>query len=164
MVAFLFAASQLLFYNELALPVSPKGGDMSLTPKQEGFCRLYIETGNASEAYRRSYDAQNMKQEAIWVEACRLLDNPKVALRVAELQQSLVKRHEVTVDSLMLELEEARTAAMGATNPQSAAAVAATMGKAKLAGLLIDKVEAKVNNLSEVRDDELAAIATGSRR
>lgn len=137
---------------------------MSLTIKQEGFCRSYIETGNASEAYRQSYSAGKMKPEAIWIEASRLLDNPKVSLRVAELQQSLVKRHEVTVDSLMLELEEARTAAMGATNPQSAAAVAATMGKAKLAGLLIDKIEAKVNNLSEVKDDELAAIATGRSR
>jgi hypothetical protein len=38
------------------------------------------------------------------------------------------------------------------------------MGKAKLAGLLVDKIEAKVNNLSEVKDDELAAIATGRSR
>lgn len=137
---------------------------MALTIKQEAFCRAYVETGNASEAYRQSYSASKMKQEAIAIEACRLLDNPNVTLMVAELQQSLVKRHEVTVDSLMRELEEARIAAMGAVNPQSAAAVAATMGKAKLAGLLIDKVEAKVNNLSEVRDDELAAIATGRSR
>lgn len=27
-----------------------------LTPKQEKFCQLYIELGNASEAYRQSYD------------------------------------------------------------------------------------------------------------
>lgn len=113
---------------------------MKLTVKQEAFCLAYIETGNASEAYRRSYSAEKMKQEAIAIEASRLLDNPNVALRVAELKQSLVKRHEVTVDSLMLELEEARMAAMGASNPQSAAAVAATMGKAKLAGLLVDRV------------------------
>lgn len=137
---------------------------MKLTVKQEAFCLAYIETGNASEAYRRSYSAEKMKQEVVAIEASRLLDNPNVALRVAELQQSVVKRHEVTVDSLMLELEEARVAAMGASNPQSAAAVAATMGKAKLAGLLVDKIEAKVNNLSEVKDDELAAIATGRSR
>lgn len=137
---------------------------MSLTIKQEGFCLAYIETGNASEAYRRSYNAGNMTNEVIAVKACELLKSGNVAVRVAELQQSVVKRHEVTVDSLMLELEEARKAAMGATNPQSAAAVAATMGKAKLAGLLVDKIEAKVNNLSEVKDDELAAIATGRSR
>ena len=26
-----------------------------LTPKQEAFCRAYVETGNASEAYRQAY-------------------------------------------------------------------------------------------------------------
>ena len=137
---------------------------MALTVKQEAFCLSYIETGNASEAYRRSYNAGNMKPDGITVNASKLLASTNVSLRVAELQQSVVKRHDVTVDSLMLELEEARLAAMGAANPQSAAAVAATMGKAKLAGLLIDKIEAKVNNLSEVKDDELAAIATGRSR
>ena len=113
---------------------------MKLTVKQEAFCLAYIETGNASEAYRQAYNAANMKPEGITVNASKLLASTNVALRVAELQQSLVKRHEVTVDSLMLELEEARMAAMGASNPQSAAAVAATMGKAKLAGLLVDRV------------------------
>jgi phage terminase small subunit len=113
---------------------------MKLTVKQEAFCLAYIETGNASEAYRRTYDVQDMKPESINRKAKELIDNGKITARVAELQQSLVKRHEVTVDSLMLELEEARMAAMGASNPQSAAAVAATMGKAKLAGLLVDRV------------------------
>ena len=113
---------------------------MKLTVKQEAFCLAYIETGNASEAYRRSYDVQDMKPVSINRKAKELIDNGKITARVAELQQSLVKRHEVTVDSLMLELEEARMAAMGASNPQSAAAVAATMGKAKLAGLLVDRV------------------------
>ncbi|SQE31532.1 Terminase small subunit [Mannheimia haemolytica] len=27
-----------------------------LTPKQEAFCLAYIETGNASEAYRQAYE------------------------------------------------------------------------------------------------------------
>jgi len=113
---------------------------MKLTVKQEAFCLAYIETGNASEAYRQAYDAEKMTNEVIAVKSCELLKNGKITVRVADLQQYLVKRHEVTVDSLMLELEEARMAAMGASNPQSAAAVAATMGKAKLAGLLVDRV------------------------
>ena len=51
------------------------------------------------------------------------------------------KRHELTIDDLVAELEEARTAALGAENPQSSAAVSATMGKAKLLGLVVDKQE-----------------------
>ena len=29
-----------------------------MTPKQELFAQAYIETGNASEAYKRAYDTQ----------------------------------------------------------------------------------------------------------
>ncbi|EAT2899699.1 terminase small subunit [Enterobacter roggenkampii] len=106
-----------------------------LTIKQEAFCQAYIETGNASEAYRTAYAADKMKAEAIHVNASKLLDNAKVALRVKELQGEIKQRHNVTVDSLLKELEEARQAALGAETPQSSAAVAATMGKAKLTGL-----------------------------
>ncbi|MEE4462651.1 terminase small subunit [Azotobacter chroococcum] len=60
---------------------------MSLTPKQEKFCLAYLETGNASEAYRRAYSAQNMKPESIAVAASRVLGNAKVALRLAELRE-----------------------------------------------------------------------------
>lgn len=108
---------------------------MPLTIKQEAFCQAYIETGNASEAYRSSYAAENMKPDAIHVQASKLLDNPKIALRVAELRGEIKERHSVTVDSLLAELEEARQAALTAETPQSSAAVAATLGKAKLTGL-----------------------------
>jgi len=35
------------------------------TQKQENFCLAYIECGNASEAYRRAYDAEYMKPETV---------------------------------------------------------------------------------------------------
>ncbi len=37
----------------------------ALTPKQDAFCLAYLETSNASEAYRRAYDAKCMKDETI---------------------------------------------------------------------------------------------------
>lgn len=108
---------------------------MALTPKQENFCLAYLETGNASEAYRRAYKADGMSPGAINVEACNMLDNPKISLRLSELREPVMQRHNVTVDSLIAELEEARQAALSAETVQSAAAVGATMGKAKLCGL-----------------------------
>jgi len=42
-----------------------------LTPKQEAFACAYVETGNASEAYRRVYQPKKMGQKAITVEAIR---------------------------------------------------------------------------------------------
>ena len=110
-----------------------------LTIKQEKFALKYVEYGNASEAYRQSYNAENMGNESIHVAASQLLDNPKVSIRVKELKEQHAKRHNVTVDSITAELEEARNLAM--QEKQTASAVSASNSKAKLHGLLNDKVE-----------------------
>lgn len=111
----------------------------NLTVKQEKFVYKFIETSNASEAYRHAYNAENMTAEAIGVEAHRLLHSPKVALMVEKLKEEARERHRVTVDSITEELEQARL--MGMTEKQTAAAISASLGKAKLHGLLIDKQE-----------------------
>lgn len=126
---------------------------MSLTLKQEAFCQAYIENkGNASEAYRAAYAAGKMKLESIHVNASKLLADTKVALRISELQQEHRNKHDVTVSGLLEELEEARQKALTAETPQASAAVAATMGKARLTGLdkvLIDlTADVKVENRS----------------
>lgn len=117
---------------------------MSLTPKQEAFAIAYVETGNASEAYRRSYNAENMKPESINVSACKLLSEPKIRQRVDQLKDAQIERLNITVDDLIAELDEARKIALEAPKPQSAAAISATLGKAKLLGLLTEKVDANV--------------------
>lgn len=104
-----------------------------LTPKQESFCQRYIETGNASEAYRLSYDAAGMKPETINRSAKELIDNRKIAARLSELRAEMQAAHGVTVASLIAELEEARQ--VGKERGQASAMAAATMGKARLAGL-----------------------------
>lgn len=114
---------------------------MALTIKQEKFCMVYIETGNASEAYRQAYNCENMKPESINVNACKMLTDAKIAQRLDELKNKHAKRHEITIDDLVKELEEARSIALGAVTPQASAAVSASMGKAKLLGLVIDKNE-----------------------
>ncbi|OTU22115.1 terminase small subunit [Acinetobacter pittii] len=112
--------------------------ELKLTPKQENFCQLFIELGNASEAYRQAYDADSMNENTVNREAKRLLDNPKIATRLELIRKEHQTRHNLTVDDLLQELEEARKAAFEGERVQVSAAVAATMGKAKLLGL--DKV------------------------
>ena len=58
----------------------------TLTIKQENFCQEYVKHGNASLAYRLSYDCSKMKDETIWQNACRLNANSKVAARIKELR------------------------------------------------------------------------------
>lgn len=105
------------------------------TDKMEAFCLAYMETGNATEAYRRSYNIENMIASSVGREAWIVLQKPQVQARIAELREVVMERHKITIDTLLAELEEARQKAMNADTPQASAAVAATMGKAKLLGL-----------------------------
>ena len=73
-----------------------------LTPKQEKFCNLYIETGNASEAYRGSYNVlETTKDKSVWEEASRLLADVKVSSRVAELKEEVQEKHAITREDII---------------------------------------------------------------
>ncbi len=133
-----------------------------MTPKQEQFARLYVETGNASEAYRQAYNADNMKPETVTNEAYKLLQDPDISAMVDGLKEEARQRHAVTVGDLLHELEQARAAALAAPTPQSSAAVSATMGKAKMLGLLVDKAEIKAEaEISQVKQEEYTPPLTG---
>lgn len=108
--------------------------ELKLTPKQENFCLAYLETGNASEAYRRSYDCAGSSEPVINVNAKKLLDNAKITIRIAELRKPIIDRHNITVDDLLKEFDENRKIALSLETPQVAAANTSTMGKAKLLG------------------------------
>ena len=132
-----------------------------MTPKQEQFTRLYVETGNASEAYRQAYNTDNMKPETVTNEAYKLLQDPDISAMVDDLKAEARQRHAVTVGDLLQELEQARAAALAAPTPQSSAAVSATMGKAKMLGLLVDKAEIKAEAEISTKQEEYTPPLTG---
>ena len=78
---------------------------------------------------------ETVRKRAVRKRAYELMREGYVAGQIAELQAEAAKAHRCTVDSLLRELEEARTVALSCETPQSSAAVSATMGKAKLCGL-----------------------------
>ncbi|MEM8160551.1 terminase small subunit, partial [Morganella morganii] len=53
---------------------------MALTVKQEKFCQAYVETGNASEAYRSAYSADKMKAATVNSKAYELLNNGEITV------------------------------------------------------------------------------------
>jgi phage terminase small subunit len=114
---------------------------LDLTAKEAAFALAYVETGNASEAYRRAFNVRpGTKDKTVWENASRILAKPRVAERVVELQAEARERSLVTVECLTEELEQARLLAM-ADEKGASAAVAAIMGKAKLHGLLVERRE-----------------------
>lgn len=131
----------------------------NLTPKQEAFALAFFETGNAAEAYRRSYDvSENAKDQWIYVEACQLLDNPKVAIRLKKLRDHAERHSIYTRQQALDEYENARDLAVKAGNPS--AAVSAINGKVKLYGLEAP-VKAKVDHTSS--DGSMASKPTTIR-
>ncbi|MFY0996145.1 terminase small subunit [Pseudomonas juntendi] len=130
------------------------------TDKMELFCLAYVETGNASEAYRRSYNTANMADKTAQREGYNLLQNPLVQARIEELRIKVMERHEITVDTLLAELEEARL--LGKETDKASAMVTASMGKAKLLGLdkqiveLTGKDGAPIETKSTVKVDQEA--------
>lgn len=127
-----------------------------LTAKQEAFAQSYIKTSNASEAYRKHYNVgKNVTDESIHVQACVLLKNNKVAIRVNELQERLAKKNAVTLESLTKELEGAVQLALAEKQPS--ALTGAIMAKAKIHGLDVNKIDltGQVNIVIDSKNKDL---------
>ena len=103
-----------------------------MTPKQELFAQVYLETSNASEAYKRAYNTQ-ANANTVNRKASQLLKHPEVSTYIIEQRAAQRKKHKLTIDDILQELEQTRLLAL--KNKQCSAAISATMSKAKLLGL-----------------------------
>ena len=106
-----------------------------LTEKQAAFVAEYLIDLNATQAAIRA----GYSEKTAFIIGFENLSKPNIAEAISEAQEHRAKRLLVTADSLVIELEEARANAIASN--QNSAAVAATMGKAKLLGIGVEKVE-----------------------
>jgi len=75
---------------------------MKLTPKEAHFVEVYLETGNASEAYRTAYDVgENTKQSTIKVKASQLLKKNNINITVSNKRKELAKASQITREDLI---------------------------------------------------------------
>ena len=77
-----------------------------LTPKQERFIQNIVSGMSQRQAYKDAYDAENMTDESIDVEACRLFNNPNVSLRYKELLEEIKDAAIMTATERMIWLSE----------------------------------------------------------
>lgn len=117
-----------------------------LTPKMEHFAQMVArgEPKLIADCYETAYDAENMKRDSVYTSASELLANPKITSRIDEIRQALQRAKEITAESLVEELDEAREVAK--ERKSAAAMVGATMGKAKITGHVVDKQERTVRD------------------
>lgn len=102
-------------------------------PRWEKFVQSLLEGQSAVEAYQAAGYARDDGN------ATRLRANRKIQQRLAELQTEVAKETKITVEGLLSELEAARQKATDLE--QLSAAVRAIEAKAKISGLLVQKVE-----------------------
>jgi vacuolar-type H+-ATPase subunit F/Vma7 len=104
-----------------------------LSNRHEAFCRFLAEGLSITESYERAGYKRNRGNSA------RLNADERIRARVAELQQEAAKKSVVTIESVCRELDEAT--AVAKSKGQAQAMVSAATLRAKLAGLMVEKVE-----------------------
>lgn len=76
-----------------------------LTAKQEAFVKAYLSNGrNASAAYREAYKTDGMLESSINVEACKLLQNPKISQRLGVVIERAAEKTNVSTERVLSEL------------------------------------------------------------
>jgi phage terminase small subunit len=114
-------------------------------PRHEAFAQALARGKNATEAHAEAGYKANRST------ACQLKRNPSISKRVAELQEEQFAIHQqstaaavanaqVTLESLIADVEAARAKAM-AEKGGASAAVSAVIAKAKLSGMWGEKPE-----------------------
>ena len=76
---------------------------MALTLKQENFVLAYLQSGNATDAYRTAYNAKGMKYGTIWVKASELLAIGKIKVRLNELRKPVIEKAQLTLEKVINE-------------------------------------------------------------
>ena len=112
-----------------------------LTMKQEKFCVAMLRgVATQSDAYREAYDCERMSAPSIHVEACLLMQNPKIAQRLDAGYAEKEKGEQHTRASLRdFVVEGLRAEAANATS--DAARVQAYVALGKTIAMFTDKVE-----------------------
>ncbi|HWK68595.1 MAG TPA: terminase small subunit [Rhizobiaceae bacterium] len=121
---------------------------MLANPRHESFVQNIIEGMPASRAYvAAGFRARGNSAETA---AGRLLRNVQISARLAELRARHSRRHDITVDDIVRQLDEDR--ALAQRLGQASAAVQATVAKAKIAGLVVDRREIETHVTKPMRE------------
>ncbi len=117
-----------------------------LTSKQQKFVQLFVyqDLTNSECAFRAGYKHPK-------VVASQLLHHPDfrhVQDKIQELQEGEQKKYEITFDKVARDLKVIRDAAL--EDGSYGAAVSAELGRAKLAGLMVERKEIKHGSIDQM--------------
>jgi hypothetical protein len=129
--------------------------------KHELFCQHLALGETASKAYELAGYKPSRSNASVLRAKQNISD--RLAEILQESEKTVLDQIEYTRDALLSELEETRKLAL--KRGQASAVVAATMGKAKILGLIIDRREVnEVGKFDSLTDEELVEEATRRAR
>ncbi len=115
-----------------------------LTPKQYAFVLAYLDTGNASEAYRRAYDVKKgTKGATITRKAHELVTQSNIAAMIDEEQRRLKEAHDYDVEQAHSQFLEALAIARREGDADAIRKITVDMNK--LHGLLVERKRVSVD-------------------
>lgn len=109
------------------------GNPPKITSRQEKFCQNIVAGMKHIDAYLAAGFIDNYKGRCSELPG-KLLKQPHIIQRIAQLRALQAMRLNITINTILLDLEAAREEALAEHNPM--AMIAATMAKAKLLGFL----------------------------
>lgn len=134
------------------LRVVTDNGD-KLTSKQEHFAQQVANGSTLTDAYRQAYDAGNMKESSVWVEACKLAKHPKVSLRIDAIVADITARKQSDDDRMKIWVtEQLKHEAMSAQSDSARVAALTQLGRS--VGMFTDKLEQNDKHDRSVGDIE----------
>ena len=111
-----------------------------LSPQREKFAQAVASGMNQSDAYREAYKVRNgTKLSSVNVNASKLMNDAKVAQRVAELRAPIVKNVQVTLENHLRDLMALRN--LATKEKQMSAAINAEIARGKACGLYVEKLQ-----------------------
>ncbi len=124
-----------------------------LTAKQEKFVRNLIKGMSQREAYKNSYDAENMTDKTIDEKACLLFATDKIRTRYRELQDEIAKASILSATERAIILSDIARDKEEKTDSK----IKAIDTLNKMSGEYVTKVDAKVSyedRLKELTGDD----------
>ena len=130
-----------------------KEREIPLSKMQQKFVQLYVyqDLTNTECAHRAGYSHPTEV-------ATQLLRHPKFAHvqeKIRQLQEGEQKKYEITFERVARDLQEIRDRAV--EDGKYSAAVQAELGRAKLAGLMVEKKEIKHGRIDQMDREEVEA-------
>ena len=124
-----------------------------LTKKQQKFVQLYVHNDltNTECAHRAGY-AYPAQTASMLLNDSRFLH---IQETIKDLQEGYQKKYEITFEKVARDLQMIRDAAV--EDGKFSAAVQAELGRAKLAGLMVEKKEIKHGRIDQMDRDEVEA-------